>query len=88
MINFLVGSGILLLNLASLPLFILLSIILGLLVKACFNIRLYAGVKGCKHKYDETFFWNFYLRLLLEGSLEIGLIAMMDIFLSDFSSWG
>ena len=38
--------------------------------------------------YRDNFFWNFYLRTLLESTLEVSVLSMMDTFVQNLSSWG
>mmetsp|Transcript_44741 Transcript_44741/g.59407 ORF Transcript_44741/g.59407 Transcript_44741/m.59407 type:complete len:151 (-) Transcript_44741:1131-1583(-) len=39
-------------------------------------------------KMRDNFFWNFYLRALLEAALEVSVLSMMDTYVQNFSSWG
>ena len=81
--TFLKGSGLMLPVLLSLPPILIISyIVLRPSAKKC------ALCKRIKNKYDTLFFWNFYLRTMYEGCIDIALISMMEVSLAENDSWG
>ena len=76
------NSGFILLMVASVISLIVLSIILALAAKVTDK------VKKWKAKIDRILYWNSIIRLLLELSLELSIICLMDIAIHNFSNWG
>ena len=81
--NFLKGSGLMLPVLLSLlPVMIITVLILRPSAQKC------DLCKRLKIKFDKLFFWNFYLRTMYEGCIDIALISMMEVSLAETGSWG
>ena len=81
--NFLTGSGLFLLVIASFIPIVILTLLLGAMTK--FKHKCFARLFT---KWRNFFFWNFYFRALLESSLEISLLASMDIHLRNLFNGG
>ena len=41
-----------------------------------------------KRQIDKRFLWNYSLRLIFEGTLDIAILAMIDTFVCNWDSWG
>ena len=80
--NFLMNSGFILLMLLSTVILFTISFIL-LLVS-----YLTSKLNYCRVKLDQNLYWGFVIRLLLELTMELSIICIMEIALVNFSSWG
>ena len=81
--NFLMNSGFILLMIISIFVLIGVSYLLRLLALICCNL-----VGKLKDKLHSMLYWGFVIRMMLEISLELSIISLMDIALKNWSNWG
>ena len=80
--NFLMNSGFILLMLLSTVILFTLSLIL-------LSISyLTTKLNYCRVKLDQNLYWGYVIRLILELTMELSIICIMEIALVNFSTWG
>lgn len=85
--NFLANCGLFLpIVFSVLPVFLLFQVLKILRRISC--QKLHKLINRIIIKVSKTFFWNFYLRALLETAIDIGMLGMMDTFQLNFSRAG
>ena len=61
-----------------------------ILISMCltYPAKKFKSIATTKQKIDDTFKWNYMLRSLLETSLDISILAMVETYVLNFDTWG